>query len=71
MGGRWVRACSLHGGSTPCRPSLVRAPSSLPVALDRAPALRICRVESFIFMMETGPGDWGNLLLTNGFQLVH
>lgn len=47
------------------------APTNLLVALDVAPALGICRVKLFRFMMENGPRDWDNLLLTNGFQLVH
>lgn len=47
------------------------APTGLLVALDVALALGICGVKLFRFMMENGPRDWGDLLLTNGFQLVH
>lgn len=36
------------------------SPHSLLVALEMAPALRICRVNFFRFMMENGPRDWAN-----------
>lgn len=57
--------------SASCRPSPVRAPASLPVTLEMAPALGLCRVQLFRFMMENGLRDWGNLLVTNEFQLAH
>lgn len=68
VGGRkWVRACGLHWGFSSFADP---APTNF-VALDVALALGICRVKWFRFMMENGPRDWGDLLLTNRFQLVH
>lgn len=61
-----MRTYGLHWGFSPLQTQLPQ-----PCCLDVALALGICRVKLFGFMMENGPRNWGKLLLTNVFQLVH